>query len=257
MTSAFDPDDLSVVDELLEGLDAEDAESLRPVLAELRGLAESEPVLPNRRLASLLAAAPGPSAAALTSAHEQPSADEQRPEARHEAAPATVVDLEAVRSTRSPSRRRRGRPATTALIIAIAAGAASAGAAAAAQGGFHLWPGSTTNAVDNAPSQAPSTAGTGQASLPARVAPAVPAPGSSSAPEGTQAPATVAPASARPASPVTPSAPAPAGSVPAVPLPQLPLSPPSLAPSAVPTMPHLPPAPTPPSLLSGLLPKLP
>ncbi|WP_169803039.1 hypothetical protein [Sinomonas atrocyanea] len=62
MTSAFDPDDLGVVDELLEGLDAEDAESLRPVLSELRGLAESAPVLPNRRLSSLLAAAPQPSA---------------------------------------------------------------------------------------------------------------------------------------------------------------------------------------------------
>jgi hypothetical protein len=252
MTSAFDPDDLGVVDELLEGLDAEDAESLRPVLAELRGLAESAPVLPNRRLSGLLAAAPQLSAAPQPSAH-QPSAPEQRHEAQHEAAPATVVDLEAVRSSRTPSRRRRGRPATTALIIAITAGAASAGAAAVAQDGFHLWPNGGTSAVDNS-SQAPSPAGTGQTPLPARVAPAVPAPSSTPAPSDPQAPATIAPKSTLPASTVTPSAPAPAAGVPGVP--QLPLSP-SLSPSTVPTVPHLAPAPTPPSLLSGLLPKLP
>ncbi|GEB64484.1 hypothetical protein SAT01_19320 [Sinomonas atrocyanea] len=242
MTSAFDPDDLGVVDELLEGLDAEDAESLRPVLSELRGLAESAPVLPNRRLSSLLAAAP------------QPSAPEQQPEAQHETGPATVVDLESVRSGRTASRRRRGRPATTALIIAITAGAASAGAAAVAQDGFHLWPNGGTSAVDNGPGQAPSPAGTGQTPLPARVAPAVPAPSSTTAPGDAQAPATIAPKSTLPASTVTPSAPAPAAGVPGVP--QLPLNP-SLSPSTVPTVPHLAPAPTPPSLLSGLLPKLP
>ena len=54
MTSAPDPDELGVIDEILAGMGSEDAEPLRPVLEDLRSLATAAPVLPNRRLAALL-----------------------------------------------------------------------------------------------------------------------------------------------------------------------------------------------------------
>lgn len=257
MTSAFDPDDLGVVDELLAGMDAEDAESLRPVLSELRGLAESEPVLPNRRISSLLTAeAAAPTAQLGTvSARPQPVAPGEAAVQR-ESEPATVVDLQAARSARRDlPRRRRGRPAMTALIIAITAGAASAGAAAVAQDGFHLWPGSGT-AVDGGSTSGHEPSPTSPGSVPAQLAPAAPAQTAAPTPSDTTAPATLAPESSRPASPGAPSAPAPASKAPVVPLPELPLSPPPLAPSTAPTVPQLSPAPTPPSLLPGLLPRL-
>lgn len=283
MTSAPDPDDLGVVDELLAGMGTEDAEPLRPVLAELRSLAVAGPVLPNRRLAALLVddAAPTAPLAVLqgtltAAAHvghtEQPStpATAALPTSQaaadllastrvlpaDEAPDAGVVALDAARRGRvarrqdSPGQRPRGRrPVVTAMVIALAAGAATAAAAVAQSG---IFPGPDSGVTRNMgpatgdPRQAPSEApGRPDGSISPRLAPA------EQSPRGPSPASTAGPTLGPSSNPQT-SSPAPAEGGPAVPLPSLPVpSARPAVPTPAPTVPDMLPLPRPTGLLPG------
>lgn len=253
MTPAADPDNLNGIDELLTDLDSEDAESLKPVLAELRSLADEGPVLPNRRLAALLVDDAQPATAMLPLS--QAAADllradlEDSDEATDDgAARATVVDLATIRGERAssgrsggtssrPGRKRRG--VVTAVVVALAA-AGTAGAAAVAQDG--LGGGITSILGGTAPEQPsphPQPTLTTPPAVEPHLAPAVPAPAAT--PSSPAAPASVAPDASKPAT-TAPTA-TPQGGIPAGQLPQLPVAPPSLEPAPSPSVPGLLPLP--------------
>ncbi|MDQ4489895.1 hypothetical protein RBS60_06750 [Sinomonas sp. ASV486] len=219
MTSAHDPDETSVVDEILAGMEAGDAHSLRPVLAELRSLAEAGPVPPNRRLAALLAEA--------------------------ESKPAPVVDLAAARNARTASARSwRRRPVVTAVAVAFAAAAATAGAAAVAQNRVDADGAisSIISSVAGHPSTAATTAPGTPPAVETHLAPAAPSQDSTTAPASN--PPTVARDSTVPNG---------RSSASALPLPTLPVDGTSIAPSPAPSSPNLVPLAKP----SGILPSAP
>ncbi|MFJ3957345.1 hypothetical protein [Arthrobacter sp. NPDC090010] len=220
MTPAFRPDEHDVVDELLQDLDAGDAEALRPALNGLRELSSAAPVEPSPELAALLGGSAG----------------------------ATVVDLDAARRTR-PGRRRRA--VVLAAVAAVAATAATAGVAAASQdGGIPR----IVRIITGQPVEQPPVPTETHVSTPEPVQPSPSSPTSSPAPSPSFVPSP-APVP-RTVKPVVPKVSSSKPSVPAQAKPKVPQLP--LRPRNLPTLPHLLPAPLPAITVPGglLLPPL-
>lgn len=217
--------DQRVIDQVLADVEPENADSLRPLLAELRTLAHGEPVAPGPLLETLLLPEQDDAAASPTAHAETP-------------APTPLRLIDGERRTGRPLRRRR--PLAAAVILAAAIGAGTAAAAAADEGfrsTLNDGIGTIVGVLGGHPAQAPAS--------PAAPAQPAPVPTTVAQQPGTQGASTSAPASSpgveapRTTTQGSTASPSPSASRPGLPthlpspdlglpLPQLPVAPGSL-----------------------------
>ncbi|WP_138443946.1 hypothetical protein [Sinomonas susongensis] len=201
-----DHNDQKVIDQVLTDVDPDGADSLRPLLAELRTLAHGGPVEPGPLLEALLLPEDRPAAGASGA----PGSASAGSGADDDTRAVPVLQVLEGDGPRRPARRRRAaqparrrRPLAAALVLTAAIGAGTA-AAAAADEGFR-------SALGDGISSVMSVLGGRPASAPSTPTSPAPAPTGASAATPQSVPSSAAVPNAKPSSGARAASPAPTG----------------------------------------------